>query len=156
MVTDEGFLWDDRYLVGHHGVDDAHREFAALVDAMLVADDASAAPAMAAIARHIESHFALEDRLMERYAFPARQCHADEHARVRASVKEVEALVAAGRTELCRDLGEALADWFPGHSDYMDSALAIWVAKKTTNGAPVVLRRARQAPRPTPTLMLNA
>lgn len=152
MITNTDFVWDDRYLVGHHGVDDAHREFAALVDAMIGADDASAAPALAAMARHVESHFALEERLMERYAFPARECHADEHARVRASVKEVEALVAQGRADLCRDLGEALADWFPGHSDYMDSALAIWVAKKTTNGAPVVLRRTRQAPRPALTI----
>ena len=50
-------------------------------------------------------------------------------------------LVAAGDIAVGRGLALALADWFPGHSDYMDAALATWVMKKVANGAPVPLRR---------------
>ena len=32
-------------------------------------------------------------------------------------------------------------DWFPGHADYMDSALATWLVKKSHDGRPLVLRR---------------
>ena len=135
------FEWDDRYLVGLARVDDTHREFARLVDAMLCADETTADGAMTAFAAHLEDHFAVEEGLMERYRFPARDCHVDEHNRVRESVREGAELVKGGRADLCRDLAQALADWFPGHSDYMDSALVIWVTKKTANGAPVVLRR---------------
>ena len=137
--------WDDRYLVGHQAMDDTHREFVALVNAMLRASDGDFAAALDAFARHAEEHFASEQRLMERYDFPPRDCHVDEHERVLASVREVRSLVAAGDIAEGRGLAQALADWFPGHSDYMDAALATWVMKKVANGAPVVLRRTRAA-----------
>lgn len=136
-----GFPWDDRYLLGHRGMDDTHREFVALVDALLTADDRDLPAALGAFALHAESHFAEEDQLMALHDFPARQCHADEHAKVLASVREVQALVAAGDVEVGRELALALVDWFPGHADYMDSALATWLVKKATRGAPLVLRR---------------
>ena len=88
--------WDDRYLVGHQAMDDTHREFVDLVNAMLRAGDGDFAAALDAFARHAEEHFASEQRLMERYGFPPRDCHVDEHERVLASVREVRSLVAAG------------------------------------------------------------
>jgi hypothetical protein len=42
---------------------------------------------------------------------------------------------------VCRRLGSELAAWFPGHADYLDSALAHWMCKRTLGGKPVVLRR---------------
>jgi len=139
------FDWDDRYLVGHGAIDATHREFADLLDALLGADDDGLAAALGAVERHAVDHFALEEQLMERHAFPARECHADEHGRVLASMREVSELLAQGEHAVARDLAAALADWFPGHCDYMDSALAIWVVKKTMQGAPVVLRRMKPA-----------
>jgi hemerythrin len=137
------FEWDDRYLVGHREIDAAHRKFTVLVDALLGACDDALAAALDDFARHAEDHFGTEERLMERYAFPARECHAEEHAKVLASVQEVRALASAGDLQTARELAQALADWFPGHTDYMDSALAIWVVRRTAGGAPVVLRRMR-------------
>lgn len=142
-MTAAAFEWDDRYLVGLRDIDTAHREFTVLVDALLSAADGSLVPALDAFARHAEEHFATEEQLMERYAFPPRECHAEEHAKVLASVHEVRALAAEGDLQTARELAQALADWFPGHTDYMDSALATWVVKKTAGGAPVVLRRTR-------------
>ncbi|MEJ8822522.1 hemerythrin domain-containing protein [Variovorax humicola] len=135
------FSWDDRYLVGHQAMDDTHKEFVDLVEAMLCADETSFASAIDSFAIHLEEHFESERRLMDQYGFPARDCHIEEHDRVLASVREVRALVANGDAETGRELTRALADWFPGHTDYMDSALATWVSKKVANGAPVVLRR---------------
>lgn len=136
-----GFAWDDRYLLGHRGMDDTHREFVALVDALLAASDGNLPGALDVFARHAESHFEEENRLMDQHDFPARGCHKDEHDKVLASVREVQAMVAAGDVEIGRELGLALVDWFPGHADYMDSALATWLVKKLTKGAPLVLRR---------------
>ncbi len=50
--------------------------------------------------------------------------------------------MAQGNLEIGRALAQALADWFPEHADYMDSALATWQVKQATNGAPLVFRRA--------------
>lgn len=144
MTTPTGFHWDDRYLIGNQAIDHVHHEFAALLDTLLTADDATFPAALDAFACHTEAHFELEQDLMERHAFPARNCHVEEHDKVLASIREVQALVAGGDLEVGRELAQALADWFPGHSDYLDSALAIWIVKKTANGAPVVLRRSMQ------------
>lgn len=78
---------------------------------------------------------------MEDTQFPARQCHIDEHAAVMKSVREVQALLARGDTTHCRSLADELARWFPGHADYLDSALAHWMCKQRLGGKPVVIRR---------------
>ena len=88
--------WDDRYLVGHQAMDDTHREFVALVNAMLRAGDGDSRRRWMRLREHAEEHFASEQRLMERYGFPPRDCHVEEHERVLASVREVRSLVAAG------------------------------------------------------------
>ncbi|CAE6791213.1 bacteriohemerythrin [Paraburkholderia domus] len=136
--------WNDRYLIGHQGMDDSHREFVTLVNAILCADDQQLPAALEAFVGHIEEHFRFEEHLMRKFGYPATDCHIEEHEKVLASVPEVRALVNAGQVGVGRELAQALADWFPGHSDHMDSAIAAWVVKKTSGGAPVVLRRAMQ------------
>ncbi len=141
MKEAETFAWDDRYLLGHAAMDDTHREFVERVDALLTADDAALPEALAAFARHAEAHFAQENAWMEAHGFPARECHIDEHNKVLASVYAVQQQLVDGDVELCRELASALMVWFPGHADYLDSALAGWLVKRTHGGAPLVLRR---------------
>lgn len=59
------------------------------------------------------------------------------------SVGEVKQAVAQGKAgaDVVRNLGMALFDWFPGHADYLDSALAAWMTKQNMGGKPIVLRR---------------
>jgi hemerythrin len=48
------------------------------------------------------------------------------------------------KLKIGRGLVTALEEWFPGHADYLDSALAKWMVKQSFGGervAPVVLRR---------------
>ncbi|HAY09270.1 MAG TPA: hemerythrin [Thauera sp.] len=122
-------------------MDDTHREFVSLVDALLTVEDAQLAAALDAFAAHAEAHFEQENRWMDVDGFPARDCHVDEHAKVLASVREVQQLLAEGKVEVVRELAVALKDWFPGHADYMDSALALWMVKRSHGGAPLVFRR---------------
>jgi hemerythrin len=143
MTPTAAFEWDDRYLLGHRAMDDTHQEFVALVDALLTAGDGHFPAALDAFALHAERHFEQENQLMDQHGFPARDCHVTEHDKVLASVREVQALVAGGDVEIGRELAQALVDWFPGHADYMDSALATWLVKKVANGAPLVLRRSK-------------
>lgn len=139
--TPPGFDWTDRYLLGYTAMDDTHREFVTLVDALLTAPDAGLAQALDAFAAHAVAHFEQEDGWMRGTDFPAADCHIDEHAKVLASVREVQQELAAGNVVLVRELAQALMDWFPGHADYMDSALAQWMVKRSHGGAPLVFRR---------------
>ncbi len=141
MPSAEDFSWTDAYLLGYAPMDDTHREFVEIVGALLGAEDAAVAARLEAFARHAEAHFSQEREWMETTAFPAMQCHVDEHNAVMKSVREVQQIVAAGDAAQGRSLATALADWFPGHADYMDSALAHWMSKKQYGGKPVVLRR---------------
>jgi len=135
------FEWTDKFLLGYGPMDDVHHEFVTLVNTLRTCADEDLPATLDAFAKHAESHFSEELKWMKATDFPAMGCHADEHAAVLKSVHEVQALVATGDTKQVRSLADALVDWFPGHADYLDSALAHWLVKKRHGGAPVVLRR---------------
>jgi hemerythrin len=134
------FEWSDRFLLGYEPMDRTHREFVELVEAMLAVDDPELCTALDSFAGHAESHFAEEEKWMGN-DFPARECHIEEHEKVLNSVREVQQLVAQDNFDIARHLAENLMNWFAGHADYMDSALAVWMSKKKFGGAPLVFKR---------------
>jgi hemerythrin len=135
------FTWTDAFLLGYGPMDNVHREFVDLVNALLSCPDDEMLQHLQAFARHAESHFGDELKWMQESDFPPMQCHADEHAAVLKSVGEVLPLVEGGNIEIARRLAAELARWFPGHADYMDSALAHWLVKQRFGGKPIVLKR---------------
>ena len=133
--------WHDGLLLGYQPMDQVHEEFVQCVAALLQAPDAQLPEHMASLLKHARHHFGEEDRWMEETQFPARECHIDEHAQVMHSIVQVQQLLAQGQVEVCRRLARELASWFPGHADYLDSALAHWMCKQRLGGKPVVIRR---------------
>lgn len=123
-------------------MDETHQEFVAIVESMLDCQNAELLENLQRFEKHAEAHFLQELVWMRDTAFPAMECHHDEHCAVQKSVREVIPLVASGDFALGRSLAQALAAWFPGHADYLDSALSHWMVKRKTGGAPVVLKRA--------------
>lgn len=142
----EALRWSDKFLLGYTPMDRTHEEFVACVAALQAGTDAELPACLEALAAHCVRHFQQEEQWMTATDFPAAQCHADEHAAVLKSVREVQALLHdpahADRVNVVvRNLTQALVDWFPGHADYMDAALSHWMAKRSLGGTPVVLRR---------------
>lgn len=136
------FHWSDAFLLGYAPMDNTHQEFVEIVGAMLTAKDEDFAGHLDAFVKHAESHFEEERVWMAETSFPAMQCHIDEHNAVLKSAQEVRDLLAGGGdVAVGRSLANALADWFPGHADYLDASLAQWMIKKRFGGTPVVLRR---------------
>lgn len=90
---------------------------------------------------HLTEHFEAEDRWMLETAFPPRECHMQEHAAVLRSSTEVLALARCGDVGPAPSFVAELARWFPGHADYLDSALAAWMCKRQYGGQPVVVQR---------------
>lgn len=133
--------WTDNYSLGFGPMDDTHKEFVERVAAVQQAGDDRLLAAFDALAEHLTAHFEQEDQWMRETDFPPRDCHIDEHARVMESVVAVRARVAEGDLDNGRRLADALADWFPGHADYLDSALSHWMFKRRFGGKPVVIRR---------------
>ena len=75
----------------------------------------------------------IEEMMRERGVFV-------DHATVyRWAIKMVPVPVLAAEPEGW--LAQSFADRFPGHADYLDSALAQWMVKKQLGAIPVVVRK---------------
>lgn len=140
--------WHDDWLLGFAPMDEVHEEFVELVRTLQLAPDDQLPRALDAFAIHARQHFDLEDAWMNQTDFPARGCHVDEHAAVLATVHGVQRRVAAGEFAVGRRLADELLDWFPGHAQHLDSALAHWMCKLRLGGKPVVMRRRVDTIRP--------
>ena len=135
-------VWSDALLLGFAPMDATHRDFVDCVRRLRQATPDTAAVCLHAMLNHAQEHFEEERRWMDETGFPATQCHVDEHEAVLGSLHEVAELLRSGaKVELVHSLADALANWFPGHADYMDAALSHWMCKRTFGGAPLVLRR---------------
>lgn len=146
MTTEQPFTWSDRFLLGHKTMDTTHAEFVECVGALLNARDTEIADALEAFIHHAEAHFQQENDWLGAPDFPGGgECHIEEHEKVLNSAYDVREVVAQGQFDVARAYARALADWFPGHADYMDSALATWLVKRSHNGRPLVFRRLETA-----------
>jgi len=131
----------DGLLLGYAPMDELHGEFITLVKALAQAPDLGIVAALDALAANAREHFDAEDQWMNESAFPARTCHIDEHAAVMRSIEGVQRRASGGEFAPARRLADALLEWFPGHADYLDSALAHWMCKRRLGGTPIVVRR---------------
>ena len=134
-------VWGDHLLMGHGPMDELHQEFVQLIALLQTAEDSELPSLLQAMEAHLQHHFAEEDQWMLSTGFPPRDCHISEHKAVMESAVQVEDLVRSGDFATGREFAAELANWFPGHADYLDSALAQWMAKRKLGGVPVVLRR---------------
>lgn len=128
-------------VLGYAPLDDVHAEFTQVVERATYCSDADFPGRLGAVVRHLHEHFEQEDRWMEETDFPPGDCHRDEHAAVLRSADEVQALQGPRLLEVGREFVRELSAWFPGHADYLDSALAAWMCKRALGGKPVVLHR---------------
>lgn len=136
-------VWSDELLLGFGPMDATHQEFYRVAFDLLTCDENNMKSCLVAFEGHARMHFEQEDTWMRESKFPASECHIDEHAAVLKSVVEVLAVINDGSagSSLVHDLANHLFEWFPGHADYLDSALASWMSKHNFGGAPVVLKR---------------
>ncbi|MES2974808.1 MAG: hemerythrin domain-containing protein [Pseudomonadota bacterium] len=124
--------------VGFGAMDDVHAEFGPLLNRLLAAGDGELPAALRAVTDHCRMHFALEEEWMGT-DFPGRECHAQEHAAVLASLDGVMLRLQGGEAQPARTVARALQDWFPPHVQHLDSALAHWLCKQRWGAKPVVL-----------------
>lgn len=127
--------------LGYAPMDTLHEEFEQLLQRGSTAAAEDCLPLLVEVDTHLRSHVAAEDRWMTDTDFPPRDCHIEEHAAVLESSAEVLQLARAGNFAPAPSFFTALAEWFPGHAAYLDSALAAWMCKRQFDGRPVVLHR---------------
>jgi hemerythrin-like metal-binding protein len=127
-------------------MDDTHREFVALLNALNEAADADMLACTDAFLAHTEQHFAMEEQWMVETAFPPYGCHKTEHDGILDVVREVRKRVAAGELQYGTTLAAALAEWFPQHAQSMDAVLARYLCQAGFDPARAGARAASSAP----------
>lgn len=133
--------WKDDFLLGYGPVDHYHQEFVEVMHQLQTADAAQWDGLFETLRVHLHAHFESENKMMLDTDFPPRDCHIKEHAAVMQSLVDVQAQMAQGDHSQCQPLIQALADWFPAHTQHLDSALVHWVAKHQLGGKPVIIKR---------------
>jgi len=135
--------WSDAHLLGYGPMDESHKDFYDVAIALLKCSSYNALAAIAAFERHAVEHFKQEEQWMLETGFPLRSCHIEEHAAVLSSVSQVHQTIAAGDLDvrLAHDLAYHLLQWFPGHTDYLDSALVSWLCRIKHGDNPVISGR---------------
>ncbi|MBC5763049.1 bacteriohemerythrin [Ramlibacter albus] len=124
-------------------MDRTHDEFATLLSDLLSRGTNLDLAALETLKSHLVSHFRDEDEWMVETDFPPRACHMDEHAAVLRSAEDVLSMSRMGNFDAAPAFVAELARWFPGHLDFLDSALAAWMCKRAYGGKPVVFHRSR-------------
>jgi hemerythrin-like metal-binding protein len=122
-VTMPLLTWSERFDLHVDPMDDTHREFVALLNALGDADDAGVIPALDRLIAHTEAHFGQEDRWMAESGFGP-MCHIGEHRNVLEVIRKVREMVGDGQVDLGRRLAVELAPWFEHHASTMDTILA--------------------------------
>jgi hemerythrin len=94
--------FEECYVLGIDSMDQTHREFVDLVNQLAASDEAAFIPLLRQLVEHTHAHFAAEESLMVRCAFPATAEHRADHARVLGELARLQARTERGRTALAR------------------------------------------------------
>ncbi len=123
---------NDRGLLMRHEfnrVRNAHRSLRRGAHWLRVCPDDEVAQAYVDLLEVTERAFAMEQAMMEQFAFPAAATHLEQHARVLRALHCMQATVMAGDTGIGRRVGgKLLIDWFQLHHETLDQAVFIWVS----------------------------
>lgn len=121
--------WTEALALQQPHMDQTHREFVDLLNAVEAALDQGPEAAKRALDRfvdHTVEHFAQEDAWMAQIGFAPDNCHGVQHRQVLEVLREVQQRLHSGdEVQLVRGLVPALAQWFPAHAQTMDAGLAL-------------------------------
>jgi hemerythrin len=127
-----GFTWSEDFATGVAEIDAQHRELLEQVERLLGAiqsDPTAVGRLLDFLGDYALSHFEMEERLMERHAYPAAESHRAAHAgfvgafgRIRYDF-DLDGLTE-GMVEL---ITSWLVVWLKGHILEMDRALGRWL-----------------------------
>ena len=114
----------DDIFVGFKPIDDLHKEFQDIVDALNDPAEADYGEHLLALHEHMLKHCAFEERLMLEENYSHYAIHQREHARFLERLADMRRRFDAGDTEAVRHYAHELMGWFAAHAQSMDAPLA--------------------------------
>jgi hemerythrin len=150
--------WQERFSVGVKGIDRQHRELLDRVNALFDAIDAHESgdqieSLVEFLKGYVHTHFACEERLMRRHAYPGYAHHLSEHQHFVDELTRIDALYqhTGAREELAARMSTFLASWLADHFQREDRAFAEHLsALPRPRASPATARRPARRTRDAP------
>jgi hemerythrin-like metal-binding protein len=121
----QSLQWNEALALDMPLMDDPHREFVELLEAVVLAADAEIAACWSKLISHTQEHFDTEDQWMLASGFAPGNGHSIQHRVILQVMREGEASGIAGDYAKVRQLAHELGLWFPQHAQSMDASLAL-------------------------------
>ncbi len=126
---------------------DAHRSLRRGAHWLRLCPEEVVADAYVELLNTTERAFALEQGMMEQFAFPAMPCHLEQHARVLRALHCLQPAVMNGDTATARRVGgQLLVEWFQLHHETLDQAVYVWVNCSTERLTSDLIARSQNKP----------
>jgi len=135
--------WRDEFATGISGVDFEHEELITSINEFYSklaehSDKDTLVDILNNIYGAIYSHFALEEKLMEKYGYDAYEEHRDDHAKLLDDIQDITAALETTDEYDEQLLRKKLSDWFAIHFKTHDARLhrleQLIASKKDKNG----------------------
>jgi hemerythrin len=130
-------VWDDNLLLGVEDIDQQHREIFSRFEKLSYACQEQQGSdvvreSLDYLQEYVAHHFAAEESIMEKLAYPDLDIQREQHAAFR---KDIDAMIAASQQgadghRLSLEVDRRLVQWFILHIRNLDSKLAAFVREK--------------------------
>jgi hemerythrin len=117
----------DNIFVGFKPIDDLHREFQDIVDAINDPVEADYGRHLLALHEHMLRHCAIEEEFMRQEHYPHYARHKRAHEHLLESISNVRRKFDAGDIDAVRRYGVDLMNWFAIHANTEDAELAAYL-----------------------------
>jgi hemerythrin len=121
----------DQVLVGFKPIDDLHREFQDILDALMDPGEADFGGDLLGLHKHLLRHCAIEEEFMRQEDYTHIDRHRREHQRLLESVADARRRFDAGDIPGTRHFCAELMNWFKVHAQGEDAQLAAYLQGRT-------------------------
>jgi len=128
------FEWTDELSVGNKLIDSQHKRLIGIIndfhDTVNKGDDKAAIrKAVANLTYYVKTHFADEEKLMEKYNYPQLELHRRMHERLTQNVGGYAEKLQTGQKILNLDMAIFLKGWLENHIAETDKKISEFIAK---------------------------
>jgi hemerythrin len=114
-------------LIGFKPIDDLHREFQDILDALTDPSEADFGADLLGLHKHLLRHCAIEEEFMRQEDYPQLDRHRQEHQQLLESVADARRRFDGGDIEGTRRFCTELLEWFRVHAHSEDAQLAAYL-----------------------------
>lgn len=119
--------WDDSFSVSVKSIDKQHQRLMEIINALYTSiilgeEDHVSKQILESLVKYTITHFAYEEKLMNKIDYVQSESHLDEHTKLVEQVADFQKKLLAGDAELSEEILEFLKDWLNHHIKVIDKA----------------------------------